>query len=414
MLRLAVFAAAILSAGLAHSETIDQAIAAAVARDPDLAAANAERDAAQARLEQARAASSPTVTLSGTIGVGRLDPQGFFGISADDVVPRAAQLTAEVPLYAGGRLSAGRVQARAGVVIGNAALAARQRQLELDVVSAYADVYSARKSRDAALRSAQDMNETERQADLLFQAGESARTEYLQAQSRRSEAEAAAAQAEGELQSAIARFTALTGLPAAAIETAPALPAGPPTRDEAVRSAIAGNPAVVEAEAAVAAAEAARKAARAERAPRIAAFVEGSTVRDQFFPNYKADAVTVGVRGSWRLFDGLQTSSKVQEADAKFRAAQDRSRSVRRDIEVRTVVAWESREATKAKRAAVDRQRSAAEAALRDVRLEFKAGAKPLLAVLDAERDALTADAAVARSEGESARAAWQLYILTR
>lgn len=406
--------AACASGGAARAETVDQAIAAAVTRDPDLAAAAAERDAAQARSDQARAARGLTVGVSGSLGIGHLDPRGFFGIRAEGVVPRAAQITAEMPIYTGGRLSAGRAQADAGLASGDAALAARQRQLELDVASAYAEVYAARKSSDAASYSAIQLAETEREAELLFQAGETARTEFLQAQARRAEAQAAAARAEGELQSAAARFLALTGLAATAVEDSPAAPAAPPSRDEAVRAALAGNPAIIQADAAVKAALAAVRAAGAGRLPTVAAFAEGSSVRDQFFPDYKADAVTAGVRGRWTLFDSGQTRSKVAEAAAGLRSAEARARSTRRDLEVQTATAWEASQSAKAQRAAADRQRAAAQAALRDARLEFKAGAKPLLAVLDAERDAVAAEAAVARSEGEVARAAWRLHILTR
>ena len=414
MRRLVLLLAACIPGGVAQAETVDEAIAAAVARDPDLAAATANRDAAQARLDQARAASGPTVAVSGTIGVGYLDPRGFFNIPADNVVPRAGQVTAEMPLYTGGRLAAGRVQARAGLAIGNAALAARQRQLELDVANVYADTYAARKTRDVTLRSAEDMKETERHAELMFRAGATARTEYLQAQSRRAEAQAAAARAEGDLQSAIARFTALTGLSETAVDSAPGSPPRPRTREDAIASALARNPGVVQADAAVVAAQAARQAARAGRAPTVAAFGEASTIRDQFFPGYKADSVTVGVRGRWTLYDGRQTSSKVTEADAQLRAVMARARSARRDIEVQTAVAWESLKAARAQRDAAERQRVAAQGALRDARLEVQAGVKSLLAVLDAERDTLAAEAAVARNDGEIARAAWRLHILTR
>lgn len=414
MRRLAFLLAACAMAGNAQAETVDEAIAAAVAHDPDLAAATAERDAAQARADQARAASGPTVVVSGTIGVGHLDPNGFFGIPAEGVVPRAAQVTAEIPVYTGGRLEAGRAQARAGLVIGNAALAARLRQLELDVASAYADAYAARKARDAALRAAGSMRETERQAELMFRAGATARTELLQAQSRRAEAEAAAARAEGELQSAAARLTSLTGLPATAVEAAPAPPPRPANRQEAIAAALVRNPGVVQADAAVAAAEAARRAARADHAPTVSAFAEGSTIRDQFFPDYKADSVTVGVRGRWTFFDSGQTRSKVSEANARLRAAEARARSARRDVEVQTVMAWEALHAAQAQREAAELQRTAAQGALHDARLEFQAGAKSLLAVLDAERDALAAEAAAARADGEIARAGWRLHILTR
>lgn len=90
------------------------------------------------------------------------------------------------------------------------------------------------------------------------------------------------------------------------------------------------------------------------------------------------------------------------------------ARSTRRDIEVQTVVAWESLQAAQSQREAAERQRVAAQGALRDARLEVQSGAKPLLAVLDAERDALAAEATVARNDGEIARAAWCLHILTR
>lgn len=414
MRRLILLFAACAPTVAAQAETVDQAIAAAVARDPDLAAAAAERDAAQARADQARAAGGPSVGVSGSLGIGHLDPRGFFGIPAERVMPRAAQVTAEMPLFTGGRLAAGRAQADAGLAIGNAALAARQRQLELDVASAYADVYAARKSRDAAAYSATQLAETERQAGLLFGAGETARTEYLQAQSRRAEAQAAAARAEGELQSAAARFQSLTGLPATSVDETPAAPSHPPSRDQAVRAAIAGNPAIVQADAAVASAEAAVRAARAGRMPTVAAFAEGTSIRDQFFPDYKADAVTAGVRGRWTFFDSGQTRSKVAEAMAGLRAAQARARSARRDVEVQTVLAWEALQSAQAHRDSAERQRVAAQSAVRDARLEFKAGAKPLLAVLDAERDAMAAEASVARSDGDVARAAWRLHLLTR
>ena len=114
------------------------------------------------------------------------------------------------------------------------------------------------------------------------------------------------------------------------------------------------------------------------------------------------------------MFDSGQIRSKVAAADAGLRSAQARARSTRRDVEVQTVIAWEALQAAQAQRSAAERQRVTAQAALGDARLELKAGAKPMLAVLDAERDAMVAEASLARSEGEVARAAWRLHILTR
>ena len=56
---------------------------------------------------------------------------------------------------------------------------------------------------------------------------------------------------------------------------------------------------------------------------------------------------------------------------------------------------------------------AAADEALRSTRLEAKVGAKPTLAVLDAEREALAAQAAMIEAEGQRLVAAWQLNALT-
>lgn len=52
---------------------------------------------------------------------------------------------------------------------------------------------------------------------------------------------------------------------------------------------------------------------------------------------------------------------------------------------------------------------TAAVEALRGTRLEAQAGAKPTLAVLDAEREAIAADTALTEAEGRLLVAAWQL-----
>jgi outer membrane protein len=58
-------------------------------------------------------------------------------------------------------------------------------------------------------------------------------------------------------------------------------------------------------------------------------------------------------------------------------------------------------------------RRDAAAEALRSTRLEAQVGAKPTLAVLDAEREAIEGEAALLQAEGMQTVAAWQLNALT-
>ena len=90
----------------AAAQDLASAVADALAHAPALAAAQAGADAADARVDQARAQGNPLLRVEGSYGAGRIDNGGYFGLSADNVTPRAAQAVAEMPLYAGGRVAA--------------------------------------------------------------------------------------------------------------------------------------------------------------------------------------------------------------------------------------------------------------------------------------------------------------------
>lgn len=81
----------------AQATTLEEAVAAAMDHAPEIEAARADADAADARIREARGQGLPSATLSGMIGYGRLDPQGFFGLPAANVTPRAAQPPSSSP-----------------------------------------------------------------------------------------------------------------------------------------------------------------------------------------------------------------------------------------------------------------------------------------------------------------------------
>jgi outer membrane protein len=396
------------------AQTLDEAVAAALSHDPAIAAAVADQDAAQARVDGAHAARLPTLVAQGSIGVGRIDPRNFFGLAAANVTPRVGQISAELPLYAGGKLTAGRDQAKAGLTASGAMLIAKRNQIMVETAAAYADVLSALENKASAAQLITETMEAERAAGLMYKAGASARTDLLSAQSRHAGAEAAAAMADAAIAAASARFAALTGEQPSHLDPRPAAPITPPNQDEAVMTALAHNPDVAAAEAAAHAAEAAVRAAKSDYRPSVAAFGDAGTVRDEFFPGYKADSATVGVRMRWSLFDSGRTSAKVREVQANVRAAQARVQSARLQVEAATLTAWAQVRATRLALDAAERQQAAAEGAVHDAGLEVKAGAKPLLGLLDAERDLYAANAALAAARGDALKTAWQLKVLTQ
>ncbi|MCW1988436.1 UNVERIFIED_ORG: outer membrane protein [Sphingomonas sp. R1F5B] len=400
------------SPAFAEGQDLNATIADALAHAPVLAEAKAGEAQAQARLDGAKAQGNPMLSVEGQIGAGRIDNGGFFGFTASNVTPLALRAGAEMPLYAGGRVAAAVDQARGGQAIATLALADARSRVIVGAVAAHAEVLAARRIETRFQQMATELAEVERQARLRFQAGEIPASDLAAATARRAEGEAGLAAAQGRSVTAEAQYVRLTGHEAGALAPLPALPATPPSLDEALDNAHHANPVLAQAEKGIDVARAGVRGAKAESLPTIGAFAEATRTRDQFFPDYRADAMAVGIRGRWTLFAGGRTTAKIHEADATLDASEARAREAREQIDAAVIAAWTGLQTA---RRVVDASaaRSAATAeALRSVQLEAKVGAKPTLAVLDAEREATAADAAAIEAEGQRMVAAWQLNAL--
>tara|TARA_R110000787_G_scaffold188682_1_gene300427 strand:- start:1119 stop:2384 length:1266 start_codon:yes stop_codon:yes gene_type:complete len=409
------FGSVLLAAGLLASaapvraQTLDAAIRDALAYSPAIEEASAEQKAAQSLLGSARAEGNPLLRVEGSVGTGRIDPQGFFGLSADDTTPLALKATAEMPLYAGGRTAAAIGRAKDGVEI--ARLQAEQARLQTVVatVSAYANLLSSRQIEARSRKLVAQLTETQRQAKLRFQSGDIPSSEVALARARKAEADAGLAQAEGRRMSAEARYRRITGKPAGELAPLPPLPMLPATLDEAVDRARASNPMLLQSQAAISAAHAGVRVAKAEGMPVIGIFTEAARVRDQFFPDYRANSATVGVRGQWTLWAGGRVASQVQQADAALSATHAQARATQLEVDGMAIDGWQAVQTARQMLSAARARSEASAEALRSTQLEAQVGEKPTLALLDAERDALEAEAGLIEAEGAQLVAAYTL-----
>lgn len=412
VLRLAALSC-VVSASAASAQDLAATIADALANVPALAEADAGEAAAKARVDQARAEKNPLLRLEGSAGIGRIDNRGFFGITADNVSPLALQAAVEMPLYTGGRTSSAINQARRGAEMARFAAQSTRLQTIILAVSTYADVLIARKLEARYQTLVNALTETERQAGLRYRAGEIPRSDLALATARRAEADAGLAQAQGRRTSSEAAYLRLTRRPAGDLAPLTELPRVPPTLDQALGMARQSNPALQQARAGVELSRAGVRAARAEGMPTVGVFAEAAHVRDQFFPGYKADSVAVGLRGRWSLWSGGRVAAKERAASADLMGSQARLRQADQALEGMVIDAWQGLvTATRLTRASALRRDAAAES-LRGTRLEAQVGAKPTLAVLDAEREAIEAEAASLQAEAAQIVAAWQLNALT-
>ncbi|MCF8708956.1 TolC family outer membrane protein [Rhizorhapis sp. SPR117] len=396
----------------ANAKTLDEAIAEAIQHAPRLAQAEAEARAADGAVTQARGAGLPLLGVSGSIGTGRIDPRGFFGLQAASTTPRMAQAGIEQPLFAGGAISGAIGQAKAGRAAARAHVDATRAELAASVAQAYSDVLVAAKQLEHYGKLKSEMTEILRQAKLRFQSGDSPSTDVSQAKARLAEAEAGMAQAEGDQALARAHFVNLVGSTPDDLAPLPLAPTTPAELDEAVSIAMTNSPRIAQARAAVDAAHAAARGSRSGYLPAVSAFAEASSVRDQFFPDYAADSVTVGVRARWNIFDSGRTAGKVEEADGKRDAAMAQLRAAQADIQEAVIRTWQGLRTARDVRLARQAQDEASQEALRSVRLEVQTGSKPHLALLDAERDAIAASTGATQAEGGVVVAAYQLRAL--
>jgi TolC family type I secretion outer membrane protein len=396
----------------AFALTLQEAIALAQNNSPGLAQVEAQSEAADARLAQARAGRLPALTLSGEARQGTTDLGGFFGFGRADVSPRAAALELRQSLFTGGAVSAGVDRARGGRDAMLAQVGGAKALLAAQTAEAYVNILSAREI--LALNEAQvrQMSQIAEQSDLRFKAGEIARTDLAQAQARLAEARAGLARARGDVARSRARFVSVIGAEPEALETSPGPPPIPRSLEEAMTTALQTSPALVAAQAQARAAEAGIRYAQAERLPSLALTAQAASVRDQFFPGYRADGVTVGVQGRWTLFSGGLIKGRVDEARAGAREANAGVEAARAQVREAIVGAWEDVQTARALVDAAADQVAAATSALDSVGHEVRVRQKPTLDLLDAEREALAARSALVAARGEAVTASYRLNAL--
>jgi outer membrane protein TolC len=408
---LSVLAALALSAPAAAADLpIDAAIRAAWQYNPGLAAVDAQVAAARAEAAAATAAAFPTLSLQAR-AVRTDEPVGVFGlrldqgrITAQDFVPArlndpaalsavGAGVTLTQPIYAGGRISAGRRALGASADAEGATRERRAQELALGVVEAYFGAQVAVEG----LRFAEDLlaqaKETERFIASRNREGLALDSDVARATAFRASAEAERATAAQRLETARSALVLLAGDDVAGASLSTPLE-GP------LPAPVGGDrPDLRAARLRRTAAHAGVDAARGALLPELAAQGSLETLRT---PDLDTGTswYTVGVVARWQL--GVADARRLSAARSRARAADDAvvwgERQARREVE----------EAGRAVDTAAARARSAEEAvtasesarALRTAR--HRQGLLPLTDVLDAEAGLAGARALLLQSRLES------------
>ena len=404
--------------------TLADAIRAAWEQNPGVAASAAQVEAARADAEAARDQRLPALALQAR-GVATDEPVGAFGLKLDqaritqsDFAPSVLNSPGTIggvgfgaaivqPLYAGGRLTAGR---RAAAASADAEASAHERRRE-ETALAVVEAYFGAQVTEQALRFAEDQLqhavETERFTKLRNAQGLVLDADVARATAFRAQAEAERATARQRLASARSALVLLAGDGAADAQLttpveAPPAAAGPAGDVEA-------RPDVAAARLHATAAQEGARAALGSLLPEV--FAQGGVDTMRSTSNFDQGATwySAALVARWQLtFPAYRTNRAAEARAAAARSALEwLRRQARREVD-------ESRRGVETADARVASAReavSASEAARTMREARHRQGLLPLTDVLDAEAGLAGARALLLRSALEARVARAQLEL---
>jgi outer membrane protein len=405
----AAAAAAFMLPGLAVSETLEDALAAAFATNPQLQIQQFQSDLAVESLEQARSAGRATLDLSGSAGYESNESNSAFSFNDGERPLATAQLRAIKPLYTGGRINAGIRQARAGVDAAGADYDALRQDLYLQVVTAYMDVRADRETVTIRKNNVEVTGEQVRAANDRFDVGVVTRTDVSLSAARLEGARAALAGAEASLEASIAQYEFLTNLTPDVLAPPPPVPPLPASLDAAVEAGVFNNPSIISARHAERAANEAIEIARAQRRPQINA-VGSASVQETWGDSGRRDtALSAVAQGSIPLLSGGLIKSQIRAAKLQRNQARRQIDLLERQINAQIAQAWFGYLASQRSIEASRRQVEAADIAYEGAKEELAVGVRTTLDVLDQEQQLFEARLAVVQAERDSYVAAHSL-----
>ncbi len=392
---LLVTTAALLAASPTSAETLHDAIAQAYATNPRLAAARERQDALAETPEQARAAGRPTIAA--------VVEGGYDNIATGWTA--SPSMSATLPIWTGGRVSAATRAATGDVAAGTQGLRDTEAAVLESVVVVYSDLLYNQQAVRIAQVGIERLDAQVAEARLRFRLGQSTLTDVAQLEAQRASVAANLADAEGSQTIAAAAYLAIVGQEARSLSAeVPPSRALPLTQDAARAAAEAKNPILLQQRRVADAASARIDQQRAERAPSIAltgSYGYGGQIVDARVRGYEV-AASAGVALRIPLLTGGLTASRVRQARATYRAEFFQTEAALREAVRGADVAWAALKAARSRLNANVDGLAAAEVALKGVRAEYGFGLRNTLDILVADQSLRDAQLAVARSRSDT------------
>ncbi len=399
--------------------SLEQALAIALERNPDMIEAQSRLEESDSRLRAAQAGGWPTIKVRGAADFWSEDQRlfpatrnGEPGAFGSQTV--GAELVATYPLYTGGRISGEIEVARWNQTAAQAQWSRAREFLAFQVIAQFFELLAQQevlRSLEAAVAA---MEEQARNIQALVDVGKAARVDLLRANVRRAELyelQVRQRNLRTVQQRAWAVLLGLDDAEAPEAEGTLDLEESPPCMavSECLEKALSLRSDYQAAQAAVFAADAAIRAARAGFRPTVslqasygARWMPSPTERP---PGTEAlaDVGRVGLMVEFPLLDGGLTQAKVAEQQARLRGAQERLRKIELQIRFELETALSELAAARERIKTAEQAIVQAQESFRITKEKYELGKGTMTDVLDAQTALVSAETRHARALADSA-----------
>lgn len=405
----AVLSALILCAGQVHAETqtLEQALAAAYARNPALQAQRSKLRVVDEKVPEAQSGWKPSIDAVGGISASRQSLQGgAISPNAQTLTPRDVGVTVTQPVFRGFRTVAGVRAAESEVAAQQAVLVSAEQDLLLETARAYLDVVQAQKVQEL-MRANEDVLRKELDAtQSRFNVGEVTKTDISQAQARLNAAQASRIQADGDLDAQRATFARLVGeVPQNLVQPQLTL-TDPQTLDDAITLALKNHPSLVAAKNAKDAAKENVTVTRGSLLPEVNLVGSAGRSWDQsLMVPERQDSATIMARVTVPLYRAGADYARTRAASETVVQRGLELDDLRNRVREGAITAWQALTTARATITANEAGVKAAELALYGVQEESKVGTRTVLDILNAQQELLSAKVNLVRAHHDEALA---------
>ncbi len=330
--------------------SLSESVRMALESDESIGAAEAGKDTAKWQLSAARRASglsfswrSTATTIGGrnylsarrNYHMGRTnDPYEYSYTNA---------LSAEFPLYTGGRIENTIAARRHGLSAADLTLEDTKQSVKYQTTEAYYNVLQRKNLMDVAESAVRMSGEQLRLIEAQYSEGAVAKSDVLQMQVQLANYRQGLVNAEGAFSVARKTLAAYVGLPRdTAIEATDTFSYEPfsMTLTECLEFAMEHRPDAAAARYAVRQAEAQKEVAKSGYRPTLSAVASTNIADKDPFRRERSDAWEAGLSLSWSLFDNMVTHANVNAAKSTAERAEAEAELVDRNVRIQTESAY--------------------------------------------------------------------------